>query len=299
MPMNHDPYASIVTRLYPDARLKAMDRLTGGVSADVHRLDLSLRDGSTISLVLRAHGASHSGHAAELEYKLLQALYRGGVPVPEPLLVDVRGSVLADPFLVMGFIEGTSDVPSGKENQAIDLMADALANIHAMPTISLPTLPLRNDPLPDVFDYLPEGSEWQDLRTHLAAQVDTAYQDSPKLLHGDFWPENLLWHHGAIAGILDWEDAALGDPLSDVACARVELRYRFGEASMEQFTKAYARHQRVDRTRLALWQVYIAAAAQKFMSGWGLAPAREAHMRTEALASVREAGALLMGRATG
>jgi len=297
--MNHEPYASIVTRLYPGAKLKAMDRLTGGVSADVHRLDLSLPDGGNISLVLRAHGASHSGHSAELEHQLLQALHRSGVPVPEPLLVDVSGSLLAVPFLVMAFVEGTSVVPSGKESQNIDLMADALANIHSMPATSLPTLPLRNDPLPDVLEYLPEGPAWQDLRAHLATQVDTAYRYSPKLLHGDFWPENLLWHNGAIAAILDWEDAALGDPLSDVACARVELRYKYGKASMERFTRTYARHHGVDRARLALWQVYVAAAAQKFMGGWGLEPAREAHMRAEALASIREAGALLMGRASG
>ena len=100
----------------------------------------------------------------------------------------------------------------------------------------------------------------------------------------------------AVAAILDWEDAAFGDPLSDVACCRVELRYKFGKASMQRFTEAYARDRVVDRERLALWQVYVAAAAQRFMGKWGLAPALEAHMRTEALASIREAGAALMGQ---
>jgi hypothetical protein len=63
---------------------------------------------------------------------------------------------------------------------------------------------------------------------------------------------------------------------------------------MTRFTDAYARHRAVDPWRLALWQVYVAAAAQHFMGRWGLEPAREAHMRAEALASVREAGAALM-----
>ncbi|MGI9333620.1 MAG: phosphotransferase family protein [Gammaproteobacteria bacterium] len=297
--MNHGPYAGIVTRLFPGAELEAMVRLTGGVSADVHRLDLNLVDGRTTSLVLRAHGASHSGHSTELEYQLLQALYRGGVPVPEPLLVDVSGSLLADPFLVMAFVEGTSAVPAAQECQYIDAMADVLAKIHALPTADLPTLPARNDPLPEVFDYLPDGHEWDDLRAHLRSLADTAYVGSPMLLHGDFWPENLLWHNGAVAAILDWEDAALGDPLSDVACCRVELRYKFGKASMQHFTQAYARHRVVDRERLALWQVYVAAAAQRFMGEWGLAPALEAHMRTEALASIREAGTALMGQTAG
>ncbi len=296
--MSHEPYTGIVTRLFPRAELKAMVRLTGGVSADVHRLDLSLIDGRTTSLVLRAHGASHSGHSAEREYQLLQALHRRGVPVPEPLLVDVSGNLLVDPFLVMAFVEGTSVVPAAQEGQYIDLMADVLAKIHALSTADLPTLPARNDPLPEVLDYLPEGPEWEELRAHLRSLADTAYAEAPKLLHGDFWPENLLWQNNAVVAILDWEDSALGDPLSDVACCRVELRYKFGKASMQRFTQAYARHHVVDHERLALWQVYVAAAAQRFMGEWGLAQALEAHMRTEALASIREAGAALMGQMT-
>jgi len=272
-----------------------MERLTGGVSADVHRLDLKLADGRTISVVLRAHGASHSGHSAELEYQLMQALHRGGVPVPEPLMVDVNGSLLPDPFLVMVFVEGTSTVPASLEGQYIDAMADVLTEIHETPVSDLPNLPARNDPLPEVFDYLPKSPEWEDLRTHLRSRTDSAYVETPKLLHGDFWPENLLWQKGAVAAVLDWEDAAIGDPLSDVAVSRVELRYKFGKAGMHRFTEAYARHQYVDRERLALWQVYVAAAAQRFMGEWGLAPALEAHMRKEALASIREAGSELMG----
>lgn len=295
--MSHDPYGVLVTRLFPGAELKAMMRLAGGVSADVHRLDLNLDDGDTTSLVLRAHGASHSGHSADLEYQLLLALHQVGVPVPEPLLVDVSGSLLADPFTVMAYIEGTSAVPAGQEDQHIEVMAEVLTMIHGVTAADLPTLPARNDPIPEVFDYLPEGPEWEELRAHLRSLTDTAYMESPKLLHGDFWPENLLWQNGAIAAILDWEDAALGDPLSDVACCRVELRYKFGKASMEKFTQAYARHQIVDLERLALWQIYVAAAAQRFMGEWGLSPTLESHMRTEALASIREAGAALMGHA--
>jgi len=293
MLMSHDACAAVVTRLLPGARLDAITRLTGGVSADVIRLDVNLADGNAKSMVLRAHGASHSGHSAELEYQLLRALHRAGVPVPEPLLVDGSGSLLADPYLVMAFVEGSSEVPAARHEQYVDVMADMLAKIHALPMADLPTLPVRNDPLPEVLDYLPEGAEWAELRALLRSLADTAYVEPPRLLHGDFWPGNLLWQDGAIAAILDWEDAAVGDPLSDVACCRVELRYRFGRASMQRFTHAYARHTAVNRERLALWQVYVAAAAQRFMGEWGLARELEAHMRTQALASIREAGAVL------
>jgi aminoglycoside phosphotransferase (APT) family kinase protein len=35
------------------------------------------------------------------------------------------------------------------------------------------------------------------------------------LLHGDYWPDNTLWRDGRLVCVIDWEDAALGDPLAD------------------------------------------------------------------------------------
>jgi aminoglycoside phosphotransferase (APT) family kinase protein len=293
--MTHDRFAAIATRVYPGATLEATSRLAGGVSAEVHRLDLRLTDGSTTRVVLRVHGATHSGHGAELEHQLLKTLYRGGLPVPEPLLVDVSGTLLTEPYLVIAFVDGA--LPAGPEDRHIDVMAHWLARIHGFPVTDLPPLPARNDPLPEVFDFLADGPEWQPLQAHLRSLTETAYRQAPALLHGDFWPHNLLWQNGAVAAILDWEDAALGDPLSDVACSRLELRYKLGTAGMARFTEAYARHRPVDRQRLALWQVYVSAAAQRFMGNWGLDPALEAHMRAQAMASLREASAELMGDA--
>ena len=290
-------YDDIATRVFPGAAVEAVERLTGGVSADVHRLDLRLQDGSRTRVVLRAHGATHSGHPAELEYALLRALHAEGVPVPEPLLLDTSGERLPHPYLVMTFVEGTTRVPDVHADQAIDVMADLLARIHALPTEGLPTLPVRNDPLPEVFDFLPEGAEWEELRAHLRTREDTAYTGTPMLQHGDFWPENLLWRDGAVAGLLDWEEAALGDPLCDVAVTRVELRYRYGTEGMNRFTEAYAQHRALDDERLALWDVYVSAAAQRYMGEWGLPEERVAHMRRAALANIRDAGAVLLGRA--
>jgi hypothetical protein len=47
------------------------------------------------------------------------------------------------------------------------------------------------------------------------------------------------------------------------------------------------------RGYLALWQVYVAAAAQRHMGAWGLERAREDHMRQTALRQIREAAARL------
>lgn len=98
--MTHEPCAAVVTRLFPGARVAATTRLAGGVSADVRRVDVDLPDGSRTSVVLRSHGDSQHGHSAELEFQLLQALHRQGVPVAEPLLADSSRSTLEHPFLM-------------------------------------------------------------------------------------------------------------------------------------------------------------------------------------------------------
>jgi len=296
--MINNPFDDIANNVYPHAQVQNIVRLTGGVSASVHQLDLKLSDGKTTSLVIRAHGPSHSGHPAELEFKLLQALHHNNLPVPMPLLVDVSGNLLPDAYLVIEYIEGTSTIPGDKEGQYINEMANLLSKIHRTPTTDLPALPIRIDPIPEVLNYLPEGSQWDTLRKHLRSLTNTAYLESPTLLHGDFWPENLLWQNDTIAAVLDWEDAAFGDPLSDVACCQLELRYKLGKQRAQQFTQAYAMQHLVDNERLALWQVYVAAAAQRFMGEWGLSKSVEAHMRKEALASIQEAGVMLTSLAT-
>ena len=63
---------------------------------------------------------------------------------------------------------------------------------------------------------------------------------------------------------------------------------------MTRFSAAYAKYRAIDIERLALWQIYVAAAAQKYMSLWGLAPARESHIRQQALLSIKDAGRLLV-----
>ena len=75
--------------------------------------------------------------------------------------------------------------------------------------------------------------------------------------------------------------------------ASVELRYLFGATGAHRFVYAYAELNFVDPYRLALWQVYVAAAAQRSMGQWGLEPTRESYMRREALAAIEAAAKVL------
>jgi len=295
--MRAEDVASVFALQFPEAELRGLERLKGGVSAEVYRADLRMPDGAGQSVVFRAAGKSGLGGAQE--YELLAALHVAGVPTPRPICFDDSRSRVEAPYVLMAFVDGAPEIPPERADERIPLMAQALAAIHELPTVSLPPLPPRVDPLPELLAFLPAGAAWQSVRDLCGSLGVTKFSGAPVLLHGDFWPQNLIWRDGRIAAILDWEDAALGDPLSDLASALLELKYLFEDRLAHRFEAAYRRHLPVDARRLALWQIYVAAAAQHFMGAWGLEPSREDRMRRTALRQIREAAEILGGGAAG
>ncbi|MEO1222762.1 MAG: phosphotransferase [Pseudomonadota bacterium] len=285
----------VLELVLPGATLNSAARLTGGVSAKVYRLDIRLADESPYSAVLRVHGETHCGHSAQLEFQLLEALFRSGLPVPRPLGFGGDSELLGHPFVLIDFVEGSSEIKAQNLETCIGKMAEMLVAVHRTRTADLPSLPLRMDPFPELFEFLEGDDEWSDLRAKLTKLNDTAYRGTPVLLHGDFWPENLIWSDGHIAAILDWEDAAVGDPLSDIACTCLEIRYLFGDKGVREFKNAYAKHDRIEQGRLSLWLLYVAAAALMHMGDWRLPPHREANMRREAKETLRQATLDLFG----
>ena len=295
--MNNEVITAAIYGHFQDARVVAIERLKGGVSADVFRVDLLLAEGAQHSVVVRAMGKS--GLATRQEFSLLSALHQGGLAVPCPIHLDDSQAIIPVPYLVMDFVEGATQIPNDVAKDRLAAMADTLAQVHRFPTQRLLELPARFNPLENLLEMVPIGSQWQALRDYIATREACAFHGHPVLLHGDFWPQNLIWQGDKIAAILDWEDAALGDPLSDVACAVLELKYLFDDALVDHFIGSYSRHCPIDANRLALWLVYVASAAQHYMGQWGFDAAREAQMRETALTQIRVSGARLLGHAAG
>ncbi len=292
-PLPEGALDSVLAAHLPGARLLQAQRLYGGVSADVYRLDLETGGRAPASVVLRIHGDHHNGHPAVLEFDILRAAAGLGLCAPRALALDESRLHLPHPYLLLEHIGGETVAPTNPDDPRIVRMAEALARVHAAPVAGLPALPVRDDPFPELFGFLPQDAEFGALRARLAGMAAARSDGPATLLHGDFWPGNLLWQDEHIVAILDWEDSALGDPLSDVACTALELRYVAGREGAESFLRAYGRLHPIAPRRLALWQIYVAAAGQHSMGAWGLEPAREAHMRATALSVIREASALV------
>ena len=58
------------------------------------------------------------------------------------------------------------------------------------------------------------------LRRYLESNTPVSFQGPPSLVHNDLWAEHLLIDtcSGGVSGVIDWGDAAIGDPAIDFAC---------------------------------------------------------------------------------
>jgi aminoglycoside phosphotransferase (APT) family kinase protein len=85
------------------------------------------------------------------------------------------------------------------------------------------------------------------------------------VLHNDYWPGNVLWRDSRIVAVIDWEEAAFGDPMADLANIRLEIVWHFGTAAMNMLTDEYlARRPSVGTATLPVWDLRAALRASQF-----------------------------------
>lgn len=278
-----------VAELEPGGQLVGMRALTGGVSADLFCLEIATSDGGRRRVVFRQHRAvdfkQHGPTVTAKEYRLLTALHRLGLAVPEPYLY-VDTNAMTAPYLVMDWVDGSTELAGDELPAALDQMARFLVNLHAVDpcSLQLPELEPIEDPRVAILSYLPST----DVGRGVAARLESGHVEQGLnrcvVLHGDYWPGNVLWRDGRLVAVIDWEDACLGDPLADLATARVELLCRYGADAMEGFSARYLALQRdmIEPLRLdslPLWELYVSASALAAMGDWGLEPSEEARRR--------------------
>ncbi|WP_062385697.1 phosphotransferase family protein [Demequina iriomotensis] len=174
-----------------------------------------------------------SAHDMVREARFVRAVGAAGVPVPRVRAVCEDDAVLGVPFYVMDRVEGhvlTDVLPPGFDAPGasaatVDAAVDALADLHAVPLEGDVAALGRPD------GYLERqvrrfAQLWPlNTRRDLPAVArlgerlaDTLPPDGRRtVVHGDFRLGNLMFAApGALAAILDWEMAALGDPLADL-----------------------------------------------------------------------------------
>lgn len=259
-------------------RLLSVRPLTGGISAGMTLLELE-GSGQVETLVVRRPAEGDPARriqAAEGEFKLLHTLHSLGLEVPEPVLVDTSGEALPDPYLVLRFVPGQAVFVPRDLIEFGEQLAAQLARIHRADVARLDFLLGPPDDWREISGRPPAASdpffEVDRIRDRLDAAWPFHRQNTPVLLHGDYWPGNLLWQGGRLAAVIDWEDARLGDPLIDLAIARLDLLWIMGEAAMQAFTRRYLALTAVEARALPFWDLCAALRLVRLagddLEGW-------------------------------
>jgi aminoglycoside phosphotransferase (APT) family kinase protein len=272
--------AQLLRQVDPGLRFLRARTLAGGVSAQVTAITAVARDGEVRNVVVRQYGAPNlrnNPRIACTEYRLLSLLHAAGLRVPQPYYADESRAIVPAPCLVLELIDGKP--PAGQDSlpDFTGQLATGLADLHkaGLAHRAAAYLPeassIASERLGTWPAVLDESISEAAVRAALTGNWPPPGINRPVILHGDYWPGNTLWRHGRLVAVIDWEDAAIGDPLADLGNARLEILMQYGEAAMNEFTCQYiALRPDTDLTALPYWDLYAALRPAGQMDGWGL-----------------------------
>lgn len=282
-------FEQLVHRMDPSARVRRTWPLSGGVSAQVTALEIELPGGQTRKLVVRRHGAAdlaQNPHLAADEFRLLQLLRAHHLPAPAPYYLDLSSQIFPTPVIVVEYIEGRAEDMPPHLPALTRQLATHLSRIHSLTAAAtdLYFLPQQENRVAQTLRDCSAAADAAFDEGRIRAILESVWPLAPRhpavLLHGDFWPGNILWQEGRLAAIIDWEDAATGDPLADLANSRLELLWAYGRAAMHQFTRQYQALAPLDFSHLPYWDLFAALRPIAKIGTWGLDPPTEKRLRT-------------------
>jgi aminoglycoside phosphotransferase (APT) family kinase protein len=236
-------------------RVISMERFTSGLSSQSYSISGETSDGP-VTWVMRLepeHGVIPPYDIAR-EYRLMAEVGAAGLPVPEVLYLEEDVGALGRRFMLMAHVGGvvysSRDARLAEDPELLatvqDQFIETLARIHETPQTVLPSYPdgptsaraevaVCRQRLERV-ERLPAP-----ILRHTLDVLDRMAPEAERiaLLHGDYRLPNLKWQDGKLVGVLDWELARIGDPLSDLAFTQTvgigpcavegELARRYGE----------------------------------------------------------------------
>jgi aminoglycoside phosphotransferase (APT) family kinase protein len=264
--------------------IAGLRRVPGGASRETWAFDARFDGGESRPLILRRDpGPTSVTSDRRLEFAVLRTMYEAGVPVPEVLWLGDDASILDGRFFVMARIEGETlarrllrdpAYTEARGHMTAQLGA-ILARIHAVPIegAALQGLPGADDEGPPAFAEL---ARYEQLYRTLAPEPHPAIEYGFRWLaarlpttarrvvvHGDYRIGNVMFGPDGVRGVLDWEQAHVGDPMEDLGwmCVRA---WRFGSAlpvggigERAEFFRAYeeAGGDPVDPEVVRFWEV--------------------------------------------
>ncbi|GAA0134253.1 hypothetical protein YSY43_10930 [Paenibacillus sp. YSY-4.3] len=217
--------------------------LLGGVSSAVYEVNLE-RSGEITGWVLRqytdltrfeaepdliAHESAALQAASEPEH---------GFVAPKWLASDSDGSGCGTPSVLMTRLPG--EVVLMPQDRAVWLreLAQALVHLHRQGTKTFSwTYFSYIDPTQfGIPEWTGRPEVWEEI-VRVIQGPEPKY--TPRFIHRDYHPGNVLWEHGQVSGIVDWVNACMGPSGIDVGHCRVNLAQLHGVDAADRFLEAY------------------------------------------------------------
>jgi uncharacterized protein (TIGR02172 family) len=236
--------------------------LAQGRTAEVFAWD----DGHVLKLFRPGWGADVTRHEAELA----RAIYASGAPAPqvgEVVEVGERAGIIYERISGPSLLRDLVDHPIHLR-RIMRTLAEAHADLHQRAVADLPRV---REMLAQRATSVAKLTEAQRRAVLHALE---ALPDADALCHGDYHPDNVLLSlRGPL--VIDWENAALGDPLADVARTLLLFRANFVHShsvatralkrgALQYLSNLYLRRYRqlrpFDMARLRAWELPVTAA---------------------------------------
>ncbi|WP_328692252.1 aminoglycoside phosphotransferase family protein [Streptomyces caniferus] len=250
---DHDEAAAVrpLTLAWVSRHLEAGERIVktealhGGITAEMRRLTIVARDGSTRDLVLRTFvDVEHADDWLNREADALTLLTETGVPAPGLVAVDPAAAHCEYPSLLMTHLAGRPVLDDEGLETRFPVLARQLVAIHAVRPAERPREYVTLTTADTVVT--PKGAD----AAAWAAAIDVIRAPAPRyegrFLHRDFQPGNVLFDvlpprpaDARITGVVDWAATSWGPADLDVAHCSTILALLHGPAWGLRFPEAY------------------------------------------------------------
>jgi len=224
------------TKYIEETRLEIgnINMIFGGGSKQTLILDLLYTSELPEKIVVRIDRLdSVTGSTVADEYNYVETMYKAGMPVPQPFLLEIDTSFLGGAFIIVSHIEGHNigdwiSVTEPSREFAVDL-ARALAIMHQVPVASIGHQQLNANISSSeqvLNDICTSEKLWRGIGTPsiVHEQAYAWLKDHIELangifgvVHGDVGCHNMLCKDGRLTALLDWETAFIGNPTLDIA----------------------------------------------------------------------------------
>jgi aminoglycoside phosphotransferase (APT) family kinase protein len=238
-----------------------------------------------------------SAHAVDREFRVLEALHGGSVPVAKPFHLCTDDDVIGSWFYLMDHVDGRifwnpalPELDSAQRGAIYDEMNRVLAALHA---VDVDAVGLADYGRPGNYFERQVGRWTKQYRASETEHIDamerllewlpgaTPPDDGHVgLIHGDYRLDNLIFasDRPEILAVVDWELSTLGHPFADLAyqCMQLRLpsdlkvlaglggvdRAALGIPSEADYVTAYCERMGLDT--IPHWEYYLAFSFFRF-----------------------------------